>query len=251
MVLTVAGPDLVALQPWFAPERPGPLIYQHIVGTGVGRCRVDRWPDPQVVLAELPGGNFALRGDPRALLPGGLSAVTGLVEAPAGWLPVLRGVDQDTGEWHRLIATLPGTAVVSPPAVPAARLLAPADLPALRALPADSAWIHQTWGGPARLLAARVARGVVVDGQVVALAVPFYVGTGHEDIGVVTVVPHRGRGLAAACAGALVADIRARGRIPSWTTSPDNAASRAVAARLGFAHARDDVLYAVGVPVPG
>ena len=49
---------------------------------------------------------------------------------------------------------------------------------------------------------------------------------------------------------AVVADIRARGRRPTWTTSPDNTGSRAVAARLGFVHVRDDVLYAVGVPIP-
>ena len=66
----------------------------------------------------------------------------------------------------------------------------------------------------------------------------------------VTEAAHRGRGLSTACAAAVVADIRARGRRPSWTTSPDNAGSRAVAARLGFVPVRDDVLYAVGVPVP-
>jgi RimJ/RimL family protein N-acetyltransferase len=48
----------------------------------------------------------------------------------------------------------------------------------------------------------------------------------------------------------VVADVRSRGRTPTWTTSPDNRASLAVAARLGFAHERDDVLYAVRRPIP-
>ena len=83
-----------------------------------------------------------------------------------------------------------------------------------------------------------------------AVATAFFVGIEHEDIGVVTEPGYRGRGLSTSCAAAVVADIRARGRRPTWTTSPENAGSRAVAARLGFVHARDDVLYAVGVPIP-
>jgi predicted GNAT family acetyltransferase len=84
----------------------------------------------------------------------------------------------------------------------------------------------------------------------VAVATAFFVGTQHEDIGVVTEPGYRGRGLSTSCAAAVIADVRARGRRPTWTTSPENTGSRAVAARLGFVHARADVLYAVGVPVP-
>lgn len=84
----------------------------------------------------------------------------------------------------------------------------------------------------------------------VSVACSFYVGTEHEDIGVVTAPAFRGRGLSTACAAALATEIRARGRQPSWSTSPDNLASRAVAARLGFVHAREDVLYAVHTPIP-
>jgi predicted GNAT family acetyltransferase len=84
----------------------------------------------------------------------------------------------------------------------------------------------------------------------VAVAAAFFVGREYEDIGVVTDPGHRGRGLSSSCAAALVADVRARGHRPTWTTSPDNTGSRAVADRLGFVHVRDDVLYAVGVPVP-
>lgn len=249
-VRTVPTTDLPALRPWFSPERPGPMVFEHVVRSGVGRCRVDRWPDPRAVLAELPGGNHALRGDPSALPPGRLGGLAGLVEAPPEWLPALRGTDPATSAWDRMIAALPPTVPVPAPRA-AVRLLTPVDAPALAALPAESAWIHSTWGGAAGLLAARVAHGVVEDGRVVALAVPFYVGVQHEDIGVVTVPEHRRRGLSAACAAALVADIRARGRVPSWTTSPDNAGSLAVAARLGFVPSRRDVLYVVRASVPG
>jgi len=86
--------------------------------------------------------------------------------------------------------------------------------------------------------------------RLVSVATSFFVGAAHEDIGVVTEPGHRGRGLSTSCAAAVVADIRARGHRPTWTTSPDNTGSRAVAGRLGFVHERDDVLYAVGVPIP-
>jgi RimJ/RimL family protein N-acetyltransferase len=38
--------------------------------------------------------------------------------------------------------------------------------------------------------------------------------------------------------------------VPTWSTSPDNTGSRGVAARLGFVHERDDVLYALRTPIP-
>jgi RimJ/RimL family protein N-acetyltransferase len=101
------------------------------------------------------------------------------------------------------------------------------------------------------LAAAEVAYGATAGGVLASVAVPFYVGGGHEDIGVVTVPGRRRRGLSTACAAALIADVRARGRTPTWTTSPDNTASLAVAARLGFVPVRDDVLYAVRTAVPG
>jgi GNAT superfamily N-acetyltransferase len=230
---------------FFLPERPGPLIGPHIAASGVGSCRVDRWPQPRTVVAELPGGNLALRGVPR-VLPG----LTGLVEAPAEWWPVLRQMDPGAGVWPRLVAVLPDRVVPPRPDVPVRRLL-PTDAGALALLDPSVDWIGETWGGPTGLAGSGRA-WAAFDGPVpIAVACSFYVGSRYEDIGVVTAPAHRGRGLSTACAAALVADIRGRGRVPTWTTSPDNGASRAVAARLGFQFVRDDVLYAVHTPVPG
>jgi RimJ/RimL family protein N-acetyltransferase len=244
----VPADALPELRPWFAPERPGPLIFEHVLRTGHGRCLVDRWPHPQVVLAELPG-NYSLRGDPARLEYGDLDDVAGLVDAPPEWLPTLRAADPATAVWDRLVAVLPDGEAVPPPG-DHVRLLAPGDAPALAAFGAESAWIHETWGGPAGLITAGVAYAGTVDGEPVSIAVPFYVGGEYEDIGVVTAPAHRRRGLSRASAAAVVRDIRARGRVPTWTTSPDNTASLAVAARLGFTHFRDDVLYAVRTPIP-
>jgi RimJ/RimL family protein N-acetyltransferase len=244
-VLTVA-PHL--LRPWFTPERPGPLVYEHVTRTGHGTVWVDRWPDPRVVVAEV-SGNLSVRGDPARVGPEALARFSGFVDAPPEWLPVLRASDPGVAAWDRVIAVLPDSAPTPPPH-PGVRLLTPDDVPALASLSADSSWIAKTWGDVEGMLAAGVARGVVVDGRIAAIALPFYVGGTYEDIGVVTEPGHRRKGLSTACAGAVIADIRARGHVPTWCTSPDNLASRGVAAKLGFAHVRDDVLYALRTPIP-
>jgi RimJ/RimL family protein N-acetyltransferase len=244
----VTPQGLPALRPWFTPERPGPIIFAHIEATGQGGCRVDRLPHPRAVLAEI-GGNYALRGDPDALPAAELADVVGFVEAPPQWLPRLRESDPGSGIWPRVVATLPPDAPLRPPPTEVRRLT-DVDADLLAALPDELAWIHATWGGPAGLLAAAVGHAAVVDGRIVSVAVPFYRGDRYEDIGVVTAAEHRRRGLSTACAAAVVADIRSRGRVPTWSTSPDNTGSLAVAERLGFRHVRDDVLYAVRTPIP-
>ena len=247
-MLTVPTAQLAALRPWFSPERPGPLMYAHIVATRSGRCRVDRWPDPRVVTAELPGGNIAFRGNPAALPGRALAELAGFVEAPPSWEPILRKADPRTAAWQRVISVLPDHA--RPPTTVKVRRLGPTDVGALARLSAEISWITATWGGPARLAAAGVGWAAFAGDRPVSVAAPFFIGEAHEDIGVVTEPEHRGRGLSTACAAAVVADIRRRGRRPTWTTSPDNVGSLRVAARLGFTLVRTDVLYAVRTAIP-
>jgi GNAT superfamily N-acetyltransferase len=246
-MLTVPPAEVAALRPWFTPERPGPLVFAHVLATGLGRCRVDRWPDPQVVTAE-SGGNVALRGDPTGVPGDALADLVGFVEAPPAWEPVLRRTDPRTASWQRVISVLPEDA--RPPMAGDVRRLGPADVDALAGLSAEINWITATWGGPARLSAAGVGWAAFDGKRPVSVALPFFVGEAHEDIGVVTEPGHRGRGLSRACAAAVIADIRRRGRRPTWSTSPDNIGSLRVAARLGFSLARTDVLYAVRTPIP-
>jgi GNAT superfamily N-acetyltransferase len=184
----------------------------------------------------------ACRGEP-VVVPG----LTGLVEAPPAWVPVLRA-EARVGVWDRIIAVLPDAADPAP--AHAVRRVVAADAAALEGLDPSIAWISETWGSHAGLAASGTAWAAIADDRIVAVAAAFFVGRAYEDVGVVTQPGYRGRGLGTACAAAVVGDIRARGRRPSWTTSPDNAGSRGIAARLGFVHERDDVLYAVGVAVP-
>ncbi len=216
--------------------------------TGHGRCLVDRWPNPRTVLAEV-AGNISLRGDPSHLSDLD-EPMTGFVEAPESFLAVLRNLDPDLCIWDRVIFQLPGATPRPPQPAATVRRLAAADADALAGLAEDLRWIAATLGGPAELASSELAWGALEEGRLVSVAVPFYLGEHYEDVGVVTEHTFRRRGLSTACAAAVTADIRARGRRATWTTSPDNTGSLDVAARLGFRPVRKDVLYLLRTPIP-
>jgi RimJ/RimL family protein N-acetyltransferase len=89
-----------------------------------------------------------------------------------------------------------------------------------------------------------------VDGVLASVACTFFLAEEYEDVGVVTEPAYRGVGLSTACTYELCLDIFARGRRPTWATSPDNRGSWRVAEKLGFVHLRDDWLYVAGRDVP-
>jgi RimJ/RimL family protein N-acetyltransferase len=249
-MIPITVEQLATLRSWFVPDRPGPLVGLHVIQTGNGTCLADRWPDPRALLVE-SAGNYTLTGDPRVLQPADLRGrVAGFLEAPARFLPLLQAAFPGLLVWDRVVL-----APEAPPRPPArtdrhVRRLAAGDADLLGRLGEEAAWIGRTWGGPAGLVAGGTGWGAFAGGRLVSVACSFFVGERHEDVGVATEPGFRGQGLSTACAGAVCDDIFRRGRTPSWTTSPDNAASLTVAARLGFVHHRDDVLHAVRVPVP-
>jgi hypothetical protein len=249
-VILLRRAQVADLLDFFGPERPGPLVAQHVALTGNGWCRVDRLPRPRLAIAAT-ADNMTLAGDPAALTPEQARALLGgVVDAPTGFEPALRAAFLDMVTWDRVVYELPGSPRPAPAAGAAVRLLGPGEAHHLQALSEDCAWIFKTWGGAAGLAASGVAWGAFLDGRLVSVACSFLQAHGYEDIGVVTERAYRGRGLAAACSAALCADVLARGRTPSWTTSTDNGASMRVAERLGFAFHRRDVLHLIGIPVP-
>jgi hypothetical protein len=252
MLVPLTRARLATLRHWFLPERPGPLVAQHVLGTGNGTCLADRWPDPRALVVQT-GGSYTLAGDPGALDPGDLRGrVAGFVEAPAPFEPLLLAAFGEVAEWPRVILTLEGPPgpVPAPGAGHLLCRLGATDGDALAALSPETAWIANTWGGPAGLAASGMGWGAFAGERLVAVACPFFVGAVYEDLGVATEPASRGLGLSPACAGEVVRDVRRRGRVPTWTTSPDNAASLRVAAKLGFVPARRDRLLVVEVPVP-
>jgi RimJ/RimL family protein N-acetyltransferase len=235
------------------PERPGPMIAQHLLATGNGSCLADRWPGPRALAVET-GFTWALAGDPAALDPAAVAGrVVGFVEAPAAFEPLLQAAARELHEWPRVILTLEGPEGPLPPPAGGAhpvRRLGPGDAGALAGLGEETAWIADSWGGPGGLAASGTGWGAFDGRRLVAVACPFFVGVGYEDVGVATEPGFRGLGLSPACAAAVCRDVRRRGRVPSWTTSPDNTASLRVAGKLGFRLERHDRLLVADVPIP-
>jgi RimJ/RimL family protein N-acetyltransferase len=225
-------------------------IGQHVINTGNGACFADRWPQPRAVLA-YTAENYSLVGDPDALRRDDLRGrVAGFVDAPSDFEPLLRNAFPGLAVWKRLIYYLPGEPGLMVRAGYVVRRLVSTDAHHIWGLTAESAWISKTWGGPSGLALSGYGWGAFADGRLVSVACSFFVGELLEELGVVTELGFRGLGLGVACAGALCQDVRARGRKPSWSTSPDNTASVRVAEKLGFSLERRGRLYVVGVPVP-
>lgn len=249
-MLALTLDQAATLKHWFLPDQPGPLVGLHVIHTGKGTCLVDRWPAPQVLLAEI-AGNYALLGDPQVLAPADLRPhIQGFVDSSPAFVPILKAAFPDLSTWPRLIFAQPCMPDPAAPVDASIRRLAPSDAPYLRGLSRESAWISIYWDGPDGLAASGYGWGAFVDGHLAAVACTAFLGENYEDIGVVTEPPFRGLGLSPACVLALCGEIRARGHQPSWTTSPDNLASIRVAEKLGFVLQREDVLYVVGVPIP-
>jgi RimJ/RimL family protein N-acetyltransferase len=249
-MIQLSPTQLAQLRSWFPADQPGPQIGLHIINTGNGACFADRWPGPRAVLAD-SAGNYFLSGEPDYLAPGDLQGqISGFVEAPEQFVPLLQATFPDLKVWQRVILSLEGEPDFSLPQEYTVRPLGLADVHHLWGLNPDLAWIARTWGGPTGLASSGHAWGAFTANKVVSVACSFFVGDQYEDIGVVTESAFRGHGLSAACAGALCEEIRSRGRRPSWTTSPDNTASIRVAEKLGFVTHRRDRLYITQQEIP-
>ena len=88
------------------PERPGPMIAQHLLGTGNGSCLADRWPAPRALLVET-GGNWTLAGDrARSTRPPWLAGSPGSSRPRPRSRPLLRAAVRELHEWPRVVLVL-------------------------------------------------------------------------------------------------------------------------------------------------
>jgi hypothetical protein len=250
--MRVAHRGQQSIRRFFLPDRPGPQTALQAVRTGEGSCHVDRWPDPTSVIVAA-GHEMVVAGDPARFTPQELLTLgfRGLIEAPVAFEPLLKSAYADLRRWPRVIGTLAGGDAPAPPPGFALRKLTVRDASLARAINPDARWI---WSHAASV-EERLSRGDVwgalaMEGRLASVALPFTIGDRYEDIGVFTEPRDRRAGLSTACAAALVRDVTARGRIASWSTTPDNLASLRVAGKLAFRRDREDVLYVAGIEVP-
>lgn len=249
-MISLSSSQLEAFASWFTPERPGYLVGSHVLNTGYGRAWADRFPHGRALLAEA-AGNYQLYGDPQAFTPEELAPqLTGFVYCPPGFEPLLRLACPDLVAWERVVYQLEDLRPIATPPGSQVWRLEDSDASALASLSPASAWVTKTWGGASGMANSGTAWGAFVDGKLASVACPFFVGIQYEDLGVVTELPYRGRGLSAACTVSLAQDVLRRGKRVSWNTSTDNLASIRVAEKAGFRFARADRLFVTGVEIP-
>jgi GNAT superfamily N-acetyltransferase len=96
-------------------------------------------------------------------------------------------------------------------------------------------WALRGWGSFSSLVAFGAAFGVPHGLGFASLAWVFDQSAGFDSIAVFTVPRYRRLGLGRASASALISHIaRRRGKVPLWSTPPDNVGSIALAHALGF-----------------
>ena len=249
-MIELAAAKLAKLTDWLPEERAGAdTLIAHVRRTGHGRLFADRWPSPRTVLVQT-ADNFNLRGDPDALHASDLVGLSGLFDAAMDFTPLLRDAADSFTPWNRLVYVQRDQIRSTPPLDVQIRLLDVHDADSLSRFAGPSTWLWKSWGTARDLAGSGYARGAFNGRDLRSVASTFFVGDVFEDLAVLTAPGFRRRGLSTECALALCADMHARGRVPSWTTSPENSASCRTAERCGFRLSRHDVLYVVNASVP-
>ena len=115
------------------------------------------------------------------------------------------------------------------------------DAPAFEA--AVPAWALRSWGDFSAMIESGAAFGFELDGLFASVAWTYESDGERDKIGVATLSRYRRLGLGRAVASCLIGHIeRERGMTPLWVTTPENAASRALAGSLGFVLERAETL---------
>ncbi|WP_435015387.1 GNAT family N-acetyltransferase [Tundrisphaera sp. TA3] len=183
-------------------------------------------------------GIFAV-GCPDAALPwlaGRFAGRPVILAAPSSWRDGCTGrVRIGMTRTHRWF---PGRPLDHPDS--SARRLGLADLDAFAAVaPPWAAW---AWGSPGALIEHGGAYGIAHQGRFIALAWAFEADRRYVKVGVATDERYWRLGLGRQVAGSLIGEILGRGRVPLWTTTPENEASHRLAESLGFGSVVDEPL---------
>lgn len=106
--------------------------------------------------------------------------------------------------------------------------------------------VRSMWGSVEAFLRGGVGYCVVDGPQIVCWCTAEYVSPCWCGIGIETIQPYQGRGLATATAAAFVEHCLAHGIIPHWDCWADNAPSVRVARKIGFKTVEEFTVYRTG-----
>jgi RimJ/RimL family protein N-acetyltransferase len=105
------------------------------------------------------------------------------------------------------------------------------------------AWALRSWSDFDSMIDRGLALGLVSTIGFVSIAWTYESDLGHDKIGVATLPPYQSLGLGRRVAGALIERVvNDRRKAPVWVTTPENAASIALARSLGFANSINENL---------
>jgi RimJ/RimL family protein N-acetyltransferase len=253
MQIVTWSPDILPrIAPLFERDQPAPArLWAMLAGTCPGRLALDDPTAPRfALLQELAEGTAYVGGAPDP-------------EAIAAGITLLRAhQDVVICRWPRdpLLDALPpdpdyrGAAIDFHDRDPQrGAALALPDGYQLRRIDADIAgrlegfgYYDDMFGGRATALAQTVGFCALRGDEVAAESVAGPIAGGIAEIGVGTAEAHRRRGLAAAVSEQTIREVEARGLRAIWNASEHNAASLALARRLGFRTERPFAVLAWG-----
>ncbi|MBA3414714.1 MAG: GNAT family N-acetyltransferase [Chloroflexia bacterium] len=234
-------------------DSPETVISLHLLRRGLGRAWVAGTPaSPRAVVVEPLAFDL---GEPMAFGTDPAEIWTLLAEIDDWWcVNVAPGVANDLAARIEDTTSRPVAfeddiylTLRHAPSVsihPCVRRLASIDLPLL--LSASAGFEPSGFAGWEELIAESVAAGAIANGKMVSLAYVSAASPGHANLTIATLPAHRRRGFATSCAALVVGAIVAAGGIAVWSAGASNAASLAVARRLGFAEVKRRVYLVLG-----
>jgi RimJ/RimL family protein N-acetyltransferase len=221
------------------------LVHTLLEGRQRGIIFVDRVARPETVLVCPVSGFCFLFGDVRRgcferflprLLAEHLPDQAAVFATSAAWRETLDGllirkITRIGFEFHPAATNSP----VAAEPLPSGFALEPLDATVMEKWSRGiDPWVIRIWGGPESFAASVFGMAVMTEGRIVSFCTACAIGGGEAEAEVGTVPELRGRGLATRAARAFIAQCREHGLRPAWNCVAGNAASAALARRLGF-----------------
>jgi len=173
----------------------------------------------------------------------------GFIQSPGDFLPGLKRIAPNLAIWPRVRFILhKSPREVQYPLNARIRKVGFSDAPALEQI--GQSWVWNYWEGAEDFCQTATAHVAEVEAIAVSVVSVFVEYENYADLAVATHPSFRRQGLATAAAHALCAEIITQGRVPVWSTSPDNMASSTIPRKLGFIEIPAHPIYVMNHEIP-